>query len=154
MIVIQGMSNLCNSIDLLVACQSMLTIKIFSIFTTTAKAMNSIRVGLTVNLYVILMHILDDDKATSRPSSSTSRQSSIRSSRSRGSSRGSSSRRSRNGIDDQTIRQMFRRYLCSPTKDSDLIKQQLHIIQRELNIILDDDENFSDDDEFDSATGI
>ena len=48
---------------------------------------------------------------------------------------------------------MFRRYLCSPTKDSDLIKQQLHIIQRELNIILDDDENFSDDDEFDSATG-
>lgn len=97
---------------------------------------------------------LDDDKGNSRPSSSTSRQSSIRSSRSRGSSsRGSSSRRSRNGIDDQTIRQMFRRYLCSPTKDSDLIKQQLHIIQRELNIILDDDENFSDDDEFDSATG-
>ena len=98
-------------------------------------------------------YILDDDKGNSRPSSSTSRQSSIRSSRSRGSSRGSSSRRSRNGIDDQTIRQMFRRYLCSPTKDSDLIKQQLHIIQRELNIILDDDENFSDDDEFDSATG-
>ena len=49
---------------------------------------------------------------------------------------------------------MFRRYLCSPTKDSDLIKQQLHIIQRELNIILDDDENFdSDEDGFDSATG-
>ena len=86
---------------------------------------------------------IESDDERSRPESSQSKQSS-RSSRSR-SSRGSS-RRSRGGLDDVTIRQMFRRYLCSPSKETEVIKQQLQIIQRELNLILDDEENYNSED--------
>jgi hypothetical protein len=54
-------------------------------------------------------------------------------------------------MDDSTVRQMFRRYLCSPTKAPDVIKQQLHIIQRELNLLLADE--FDKDSDDDSNSG-
>ena len=64
-----------------------------------------------------IFDMVEESDTTSRPSS---RPSSLRSS-------SQSSRRSRgNGIlDDVTIRQMFRRYLCSPTKNSELIRVRL-----------------------------
>ena len=95
-------------------------------------------------------HDESDHDGSSRPESSQSKRSS-RSSRSR-SSRGSSKRSSnRGGLDDITIRQMFRRYLCSPSKETEVIKQQLQIIQRELNLILDEDENYNSEDFSDSG---